>query len=412
MNKPITTSFQIDYIRSDFPVLQQEMNGHQLVYLDSGASAQKPQIVIDAVANFYSSYYCNVHRGVYTLSQQATDALENTRTIVQRHINAAHNEEIIFTAGTTESINLLAKSFGQQFLQEGDEIIISEMAHHANIVPWQLVCEQFGAKLKVIPINDAGELELEVYKKLLSEKTKMVSVAHVSNVLGTVNPVKEMIKAAHNVGAVVHLDGAQAIPHQSVDVQDLGADFYSFSAHKAFGPNGVGILYGKKELLNQLPPYQGGGDMIDIVTFEKTTFNDLPHKFEAGTPNIAGIIGFGEAINYMNTIGVDAINNYEAELTKYATKQLETVEDLTIFGTSEHKAAVFSFAIDGCHPLDIGTLLNEYGIAVRTGHHCCQPLMNRLGVSATTRASLAFYNTKEEIDYLVEKLQQVKQMLQ
>ena len=407
----ISSDYNIDYIRSDFPIFKRKINGYPLVYLDSGASAQKPQIVIDAVSNCYENYYSNVHRGIHSLSQEATDAFEQSRRIIQNHIGAEHEQEIIFTAGTTEACNLLARSFGEIFISEGDEIIISEMAHHANIVPWQMLCKRKGAVLKVIPVNDAGELLMKEYESLLTDKTKLVSVAHVSNVLGTVNPVKEIVQLAHEVNARVHIDGAQAIPHSKVDVQDLNTDFYSFSGHKVFGPTGTGVLYGKKELLEQLPPYQGGGNMIDRVTFEETTYNDLPHKFETGTPNIAGFIGLGEAINYIQNIGLDAIELYEKELVSYATDQLNSVEGLRLLGTAENKAAVFSFVIDGCHPLDVGTLLNEYGIAVRTGHHCCQPLMQRMGVSASVRASLAFYNTKEDIDKLTEKLMQVRKML-
>ena len=407
----ISTPYRIDYIRSDFPIFKRTINGHPLVYLDSGASAQKPQIVIDAVSNCYENYYSNVHRGIHSLSQEATDAFEESRRIIQKHIGAKHEEEIIFTSGTTESCNLLARSFGEKFIAEGDEILISEMAHHANIVPWQLLCERSGAKLNIIPITDAGEIDLDRYEGMLTERTKLISIAHISNVLGTINPVETIIELAHNVGAKVHLDGAQAIPHQSVNVQQIDVDFYSFSGHKAFGPTGTGVLYGRKDLLEQLPPYQGGGDMIDKVTFEKTTFNDLPHKLEAGTPNIAGFIGLGEAIKYINHIDLDAIEAYEQELVAYGTEQLNTINGLRMLGTAKNKAAVFSFVIEGCHPLDVGTLLNEYGIAVRTGHHCCQPLMQRMGVTASIRASLAFYNTKQEIDTLVEKLNVVKELL-
>lgn len=405
------TKYNISYVRSDFPVLKRKINGKPLVYLDSGASAQKPQIVIDAIKRCYEDYYSNVHRGIHELSQEATNEFEKVRAVIQSHINAKYNHEVIFTSGTTESINLLAHSFGREFLNENDEVIISEMEHHANIVPWQIVCEITGAKLKVIPITDLGELKMDVYHSMLSEKTKIVSIPHISNVLGTINPVKEVIELAHEVGAKVHLDGAQAIPHQKVNMLDLDVDFYSFSGHKVFGPTGTGILYGKEHLLDQMPPYQAGGDMIDVVTFEKTTYNDLPHKFEAGTPNIADFIGFGVAIDYINEIGLGEIEEYEQELTEYTRDKLATVEGLHFLGNAPHKAAVFSFVIDGLHALDIGTLLNEYGIAVRTGHHCCQPLMKRFNVPASTRASLALYNTKEEIDFLVEKLNVVKEML-
>lgn len=407
----LSENYNIDYIRSDFPIFKRKINDNSIVYLDSGASAQKPQIVIDSITNCYENYYSNVHRGIHSLSQEATDEFEESRRIIQQHVNAPKEQEIIFTAGTTESINLLARSLEQVFIQPDDEILVSEMAHHANIVPWQLLCERSGAKLRVIPINDEGEILIDEFSNLLSEKTKLVSVAHVSNVLGTVNPVKDIITMAHQVGSFVHLDGAQAVPHMQIDVQDLDVDFYSFSGHKVYGPTGTGVLYGKEDLLEQLPPYQGGGDMIDVVTFEKTTYNDLPHKFEAGTPNIAGFIGLGTALQYIQNIGLPAIEDYEHRLGNYASEKLNEIDGLRMLGTAKNKAAVFSFVIDGCHPLDVGTLLNEYGIAVRTGHHCCQPLMRRMGVTASIRASLAMYNTKTEIDYLVEKLNKVKEML-
>lgn len=403
--------FPVNQIRDDFPIFKRTVNQKPLVYFDSGASAQKPQIVIDSVLNFYKEHYSNVHRGIHQLSQEATTVYENVRKTIQAYINAKQDYEVIFTQGATESINLLAYSFGKKYLDENSEVIISEMEHHANIVPWQMMCEQYGAKLKVIPVLDNGDLDLDVYENLLTENTKIVSVQHVSNVLGTINPVKKMIQMAHDVGAVIHLDGAQAVPHFKIDVQDLDVDFYSFSGHKLFAPTGTGILYGKEKLLNEMPPFFGGGNMIDMVSFEKTTYNDLPHKFEAGTPNIAEFIGLGTAIGYLNDIGMERIAAYEDELTAYANEQLQTIDGLRMLGTSKQKVGVFSFVINGLHSYDIGMLLNEYGIAVRTGHHCCQPLMKRFGVDTSVRASLAMYNTKEEIDFLVEKLLIVKTML-
>lgn len=403
--------FPVNQIRDDFPIFKRTVNQKPLVYFDSGASAQKPKIVTDSVMNFYNDHYSNVHRGIHHLSQEATTLYEKVRQKIQHHIHAEHDFEVLFTQGTTESINLLAHSFCQKYLNEGDEILISEMEHHANIVPWQMACEQYGASLKVIPILDSGDLDLDAYERLLTEKTKIVSVQHVSNVLGTINPVKFIIDKAHDKGAFVHLDGAQAIPHFKVDVQELNVDFYSFSGHKLFAPTGTGILYGREKLLNDLPPFLGGGNMIDVVSFEKTTYNELPHKFEAGTPNIAEFIGLGTAIDYVNHIGLKSIENYENELTKYASEKLQEVDGLRMLGTSKSKVGVFSFVIDELHSYDIGLLLNEYGIAVRTGHHCCQPLMNRLGVDTSVRASLAMYNTKEEIDFFIEKLLVVKKML-
>ena len=401
----------ISQIRKDFPILKREVNGKPLVYFDNGATSQKPQVVIDAITNYYTNENSNIHRGIHTLSQEATDAYEKARTTVQQFINAQHNHEIIFTSGTTGSINLVASSFGKKYIQAGDEIIISTMEHHSNIVPWQMLCEEKGAVLKVIPINDKGELLLEEFKKLLSSKTKMVAITHVSNTLGTINPVKEIIKLAKAVGAFVLIDGAQAVPHTKVDVQDLDCDFYAFSGHKMFGPTGVGILYGKESILNELPPYQGGGDMIKTVTFEKTTYNELPHKFEAGTPNIVGGIGLGVAINYMNSIGIDNIEAYEHELLAYATEQIKQIEGVRIIGEAQNKASVLSFLVDGTHPTDIGMIIDKLGIAIRTGHHCTEPLMKRFNIPGTARASFAFYNTKEEIDTFILALERALKML-
>ena len=401
----------ISQIRKDFPILKREVNGKPLVYFDNGATSQKPQVVIDAITNYYTNENSNIHRGIHTLSQEATDAYEKARTTVQQFINAKHNHEIIFTSGTTGSINLVASSFGKKYIQAGDEIIISTMEHHSNIVPWQMLCEEKGAVLKVIPISDKGELLLEEFKKLLSSKTKMVAITHVSNTLGTINPVKEIIKLAKAVGAFVLIDGAQAVPHTKVDVQALDCDFYAFSGHKMFGPTGVGILYGKESILNELPPYQGGGDMIKTVTFEKTTYNELPHKFEAGTPNIVGGIGLGVAINYMNSIGIDNIEAYEHELLAYATEQIKQIEGVRIIGEAQNKASVLSFLVDGTHPTDIGMIIDKLGIAIRTGHHCTEPLMNRFNIPGTARASFAFYNTHQEIDVFIQAVERAVKML-
>jgi len=406
-----TYKLNVEEVRKDFPILHRQVNGKPLVYFDNGATSQKPQVVIDAITNYYTNENSNIHRGIHTLSQEATDAYEKARTTVQQFINAKHNHEIIFTSGTTGSINLVASSFGKKYIQAGDEIIISTMEHHSNIVPWQMLCEEKGAVLKVIPISDKGELLLEEFKKLLSSKTKMVAITHVSNTLGTINPVKEIIKLAKAVGAFVLIDGAQAVPHTKVDVQALDCDFYAFSGHKMFGPTGVGILYGKESILNELPPYQGGGDMIKTVTFEKTTYNELPHKFEAGTPNIVGGIGLGVAINYMNSIGIDNIEAYEHELLAYATEQIKQIEGVRIIGEAQNKASVLSFLVDGTHPTDIGMIIDKLGIAIRTGHHCTEPLMNRFNIPGTARASFAFYNTKEEIDTFILALERALKML-
>lgn len=400
----------IQKIRADFPILSQKVNGKPLVYFDNGATSQKPQVVIDAISTYYSEINANIHRGVHTLSQLATDAYEASRNTIQNHLNAKHNYEIIFTSGTTFGINLVANGFAS-LLKSGDEVMVSALEHHSNIVPWQFLCEKTGAKLVVIPMNEKGELILSEFDNLLSEKTKIVAVNHISNALGTINPIEYIIKKAHGVGAAVLIDGAQATPHLRPDVQALDCDFYVFSGHKVCGPTGVGILYGKEEWLRKLPPYQGGGEMIAEVTFEKTTYADLPHKFEAGTPNIEGGIVLGTAIDYMNAIGFDNIAAYEHELLLYGTQKLQEIEGLKIFGTSENKASVISFNIDGIHPYDIGTIIDKLGIAVRTGHHCAQPIMNFFNIPGTIRASFAFYNTKEEIDIFVEAVKKAQMML-
>jgi cysteine desulfurase/selenocysteine lyase len=397
-------------IRADFPILSQKVNGKPLVYFDNGATSQKPQVVIDAIATYYQEINANIHRGVHTLSQLATDAYEKSRNTIQNHINARLSYEVIFTAGTTHGINLVANGFAS-LLQPGDEVLVSALEHHSNIVPWQMLCDRTGAVLKVIPMNEKGELILSEFDELLSEKTKIVTVNHISNALGTINPIKYIIDKAHQYGAAVLIDGAQAVPHLKPDVQALDCDFYVFSGHKICGPTGVGILYGKEVWLNKLPPYQGGGEMIKEVTFEKTTYADLPHKFEAGTPNIADGIALGTAIDYLNTIGFDAIAKQENELLHYGTQQLLSIEGLHIFGTSDEKAAVISFNIDGIHPYDIGTIIDKLGVAVRTGHHCAQPIMNFFNIPGTIRASFAFYNTKEEIDVLVDAVKKAKMML-
>ena len=400
----------IEKIRADFPILKEKVNGKPLVYLDNAATSQKPQIVIDSIVNYYSTINSNIHRGVHTLSQLATDAYEEARIKLQHHFNAKNSYEIILTAGTTHSINIVATGF-TSLLKEGDEIIVSTMEHHSNIVPWQMLCERTGAILKVIPMNFEGELLMDKYDQLLSNKTKLVFVNHVSNALGTINPIQEIINKAHKFGAAVLIDGAQSCPHIKPDVQALDVDFYVASAHKLCGPTGVGILYGKEEWLNKLPPYQGGGEMIKQVTFEKTTYADLPHKFEAGTPNIAGGIAFGTAIDYMNSIGFDEIEDYENELLKYATKKLLQIEGLKIYGTAKNKTAVISFNIGDIHPFDIGSIIDKLGIAVRTGHHCAQPIMAFYNIPGTVRASFAFYNTFEEIDILYDALIKAKTML-
>jgi len=400
----------IQKIRADFPILNRKVNGKPLIYFDNAATSQTPQVVIDAIVDYYSNYNSNIHRGVHSLSQEATDAYEEARIKIQRHFNSKKTHEIIFTSGTTHGINLVATGF-TSFLKKGDEVIVSALEHHSNIVPWQMLCERTEAILKVIPINQEGELLMNVYDSLLSNKTKLVFVNHISNALGTINPIEEIIIKAHNIGAAVLIDGAQACPHIKPDVQALDVDFYVASAHKICGPTGVGMLYGKEEWLSKLPPYQGGGEMIKEVTFEKTTYADLPHKFEAGTPNIAGGIAFGVALDYMNSIGFDNIAAYEKELLDFGTKKLLEIEGLKIYGTSPNKTSVISFNIEGIHPYDIGTIIDKLGIAVRTGHHCAQPIMDFYKIPGTVRASFAFYNTKEEIVKLAEAVKRAKRML-
>jgi cysteine desulfurase/selenocysteine lyase len=403
-------ALNVTQLRQDFPVLKQTIHGHPLVYLDNAATSQKPQSVIDAIVKFYAVDCANIHRGVHELSQRSTKAYEVTRTKVKKFLNARHDREIIFVRGTTEGINLVTQTWGRTQIKSGDEIIIAGLEHHSNIVPWQMLCEETGAHLKVIPIDDRGELILDEYAKLLSPRTRMVAIGHVSNALGTINPVQKIIAMAHQTGALTLVDGAQAVPHMKVDVQALDADFYAFSGHKLFGPTGIGVLYGKTDLLNAMPPYQGGGDMIRTVTFEKTTYNDLPYKFEAGTPDIAGGIGLGAAIDYVNHVGIENIAAYEHELLVYGTHALEQISGLRIIGTAREKAAVISFVMEGIHPHDIGTVLDRMGIAVRTGHHCAQPVMDRYQIPATTRASFAFYNTTAEIDALTAGLHKVKEI--
>ncbi len=402
--------FDIQKIRADFPILSRQVNGKPLVYFDNGATTQKPQVVIDAIATYYQEINANIHRGVHTLSQLATDAYEASRTKIQNHINAQFAHEVLFTSGTTHSVNLVANGFAS-ILKAGDEVLVSALEHHSNIVPWQMLCEKTGAVLRVIPMNEKGELVMAEYDQLLSDKTKIVTVNHISNALGTINPIKYMIDKAHQFGAAVFIDGAQAVPHLKPNVQELDCDFYAFSGHKICGPTGTGILYGKEAWLNKLPPYQGGGEMIKEVTFEKTTYAELPHKFEAGTPNIAGGIVLGTAVDYMNSVGFENIQKQELELLNYATEQLLAIEGLKIYGTAEEKTSVISFNIDGIHPYDIGTIVDKLGIAVRTGHHCAQPIMNFFEIPGTIRASFAFYNTKEEIDSMVEAVKKAKMML-
>lgn len=402
--------FDVQKIRKDFPILAREVNGKPLVYLDNAATSQTPQQVIDVIVDYYKNYNANIHRGVHALSQEATDKYEQARTTIQKHFNAAKAHEIIFTSGTTHSINMVANGFSS-LLNKGDEILVSAMEHHSNIVPWQMLCERTGACLRVIPMNHEGELMLDAYTDLLTEATKLVFCNHISNALGTINPIAEIIERAHKVGAAVLIDGAQAAPHIVADVQALDVDFYTISAHKVCGPTGQGMLYGKEAWLHKLPPYQGGGEMIAEVTFEKTTYADLPHKFEAGTPNICGGIAFGAAIDYMNSIGFEAIAAYEQELLDYATQELLTVEGLKIYGTAKEKTSVISFNIEGIHPYDIGSILDKLGIAVRTGHHCAQPIMDFYRIPGTVRASFCFYNTKEEVDLLVAAVKRAQKML-
>ena len=400
--EPRRNRFDVEQVRKDFPILAQKVHGKLLVYLDNGATSQKPRAVIEALNHYYAEQNSNIHRGVHHLSERATAAYEAAREKVRRFVNARREQEIVFVRGTTEAINLVAQSYGRTFLKEGDEIIISAMEHHSNIVPWQMLCEQVHARLRVIPMNHDGELVIDEYRQLLNEKTKFVSVAHVSNALGTIVPVKEMVKLAHERGVPVLVDGAQAVPHLKVDVQDIGCDFYAFSGHKMFGPTGVGILYGRSELLDVMPPYQGGGDMISLVTFEKTHYNVLPYKFEAGTPHIAGGIGLGAAIDYLAALDWQQLSSHEDDLLAYATGALSDIEGLRIIGNAKEKAGVISFVFDHLHAHDVGTILDQEGVAVRAGHHCAMPVMQRFGVPATTRASFALYNTREEIDALVK----------
>jgi len=400
----------VDKIRRDFPILGREVYGKPLVYLDNAATTQKPQCVIDAISEAYCNENANVHRGIHFLSQQATDMMESAREKVRRFIGAGSVEEIIFTRGTTESINLLASSFSHAFLKEGDEVIISGMEHHSNIVPWQIQSERYGFRIKVIPVHDNGELDIEAFKALLSNRTRLISITHVSNVLGAVNPVADIINEAHSHGIPVAVDGAQSVPHIKVDVQELGADFYAFSGHKIYGPTGIGVLYGRKELLEQMPPYQGGGEMIKRVTFEKTTYNELPYRFEAGTPDYVGSIALASALDYVQGIGMDAIAGYENELCRYALERLNDISGMRIIGNAPERSAVISFIVGDIHPSDMGTLLDRLGIAVRTGHHCAEPLMDRFGIPGTVRASFSFYNTKQEVDGLVAGIERVKKM--
>jgi cysteine desulfurase/selenocysteine lyase len=402
--------WDVERIRKDFPILHQEVHGKPLVYMDNAATAQKPQAVIDAIAGYYATDNANVHRGVHRLSERATEAYEGARSRIQRFLNAAHTREIIFVRGATEGINLVAQTYGRRVVGPGDEIVITALEHHSNIVPWQMLCEEKGAVLRVVPIDDAGEIDVATYARLLGERTRLVAVAHVSNALGTIVPVKPMIDAAHRRGIPVLVDGAQAAPHLRVDVQALDCDFYTFSGHKTYGPTGIGVLYGKTALLEQMPPFQGGGDMIKSVSFVKTVYNDLPYKFEAGTPHIAGAIGLGVALEYLEGLGLDHVAAYEHELLAHGTERLVRIPGLRLIGTAREKAGVLSFVVDGIHPHDVGTILDREGIAVRTGHHCAMPVMTRFEIAATTRASLAFYNTHEEIDALADALGRVREI--
>jgi cysteine desulfurase/selenocysteine lyase len=409
-SKPLTQA-EVHRLRQDFPILQQTVHSKPLVYLDSGATSQKPLSVIEAEMRFYREMNANIHRGVHTLSVRATEAYEDARAKVRKFLNASEDREIIFVRGTTEAINLVASSYGRKHIGPGDEIVITAMEHHSNIVPWQMLCEGKGAKLRVVPFNERGELRMDEYERVLSPRTKLVSVVYVSNSLGTVNPVKRIVELAHERSIPVLLDGAQATQHIPVDVQALGCDFYAFSGHKLFGPTGIGVLYGRAELLEQMPPYQGGGDMIKSVTFEKTIYADLPARFEAGTTNIAGAIGLGAAIDYLNGIGMERIASYEQDLLAYGTRRLQTIEKVRLIGTAREKASILSFVVEGIHPHDVGTVLDTEGIAIRTGHHCTQPVMDCFGIPATARASLAFYNTKDDLDALVKGLDKVFEVL-
>jgi len=405
---PPTAILDVATIRTDFPILQRSLHGKPLVYLDNAATTQKPQTVIDRLVRYYAEENANIHRGVHVLSVEATDAYDAARERVRRFLNAAEAREIVFVRGATEAINVVAATYGRTHVGAGDEVVISEMEHHSNIVPWQMLCEEKGAHLRVIPITDSGELRLDEYERLLTPRTRIVAVTHVSNALGTINPVELLVRVAHDRGIPVVIDGAQAVAHAPVDVQAIGCDFYAFSGHKVFGPTGIGVLYGRAPLLEAMPPYQGGGDMIRSVTFERTMYNDLPYKFEAGTPNIAGVVGLDAALGYVTAVGLDRIASYERDLLAYGTDALSDITGLRLTGTSRHKAGILSFVMDGVHPHDLGTILDQDGIAIRAGHHCCQPLMARLGVPATARASLAFYNTRDEINSLVTSLQKAK----
>jgi cysteine desulfurase/selenocysteine lyase len=407
MAPPRQAVFDVRRIRKDFPILSRNVHGKPLVYLDNGATSQKPQVVIDRLNRYYTAENSNIHRGVHYLSERATAAYEEAREKLRRFINAPRTQEIIFLRGTTEAVNLVAQSYGRTFLKEGDEIIISAMEHHSNIVPWQMLCQQIGARLRVIPINHDGELVLDEYSRLLNDRTRFVAITHVSNALGTVVPIKKVVAMAHERSVPVFVDGAQAVPHLKVDVQDIGCDFYAFSGHKVFGPTGVGILYGRSELLERMPPYQGGGDMISLVTFEKTHYNVLPYKFEAGTPHVAGGIGMGAAVDYLEALNWDQVVEHEHDLLRYATEALLNIDGLRIVGTASEKAGVISFVFENVHAHDVGTILDQEGVAVRAGHHCAMPVMQRFGIPATARASFAFYNTREEVDTLVNGLHRV-----
>ncbi len=404
-------SFDVSKVREDFPILNRTVQGKPLVYLDNAATSQKPKQVISALSHYYENGNANIHRGIHTLSMEATEAHEDTRSIVKNFINAKNEREIIFTSGTTGSINLLASSFSRKYLHEGDEVILSVMEHHSNIVPWQIACEARGARLRVIPMNDRGELLLHEYEKMLSPVTKLVAVVHVSNTLGTVNPVRQIVEMAKRVGAKTLLDGAQAIPHGQVNVRELDCDFYAFSGHKMLAPTGIGVLYGREELLRELPPWQGGGEMIERVTFEKTSYNELPHKFEAGTPNIAGVVGIKAAIRYMEQLGMENMARHENDLLEYATEEIKKLPEIRIIGEAEEKVGVLSFVAEGIHPSDLGSIMDKLGVVVRTGHHCTEPLMDRLGIPGTVRASFAFYNTFEEVDIFIAALKRALTML-
>ena len=407
MSAVVERSIDVERVRRDFPILSRNVRGHRLVYLDNAATTQKPKQVIDRIVRYYTEENSNVHRGVHYLSELATMEYENARGTVRRFLNAADEKEIVFTRGTTESINLVAQTWGRTNVREGDEILITAIEHHSNIVPWQMLCEEKGATLRVAPVNDAGELIVEEFERMLNPRVKLVAVGHASNALGTINPIKHLTAAAHANGSIVVVDGAQGVPHMQVDVQDLGCDFYTFSGHKVYGPTGIGVLYGREALLEAMPPWQGGGDMILSVSYEKTTYNALPYKFEAGTPNIEGVIGLAAALDYMTTLGLDAVAAHEHELLVYANEQLMTIDGMRLIGTAREKAAVISFVLEDVHPHDIGTILDQEGVAIRTGHHCAQPLMMRFNVPATGRASFGLYNTREEVDALVAALHKV-----